>query len=231
METIQPELFYIADPMCSWCWGFSPVMGELHRAYARRVRMNLVLGGLRVGGTQPMSDELKETVLHHWHEVADATGQPFKNDFDVPEGFIYNTEPACRAAVTVRRLAPDKAFSFFSDLHRAFYAENRDVTDTDVLADLAAEAGVERDAFVETFEADDTQAETMQDFAFAQSVGVTGFPSIVLKDGRGMALLNYGYQPLEQLEPKLAMWFATGETFRKSEQEDDRGAKASGENT
>ena len=109
MKPIQPELFYIADPMCSWCWGFSPVIGALHESLGGRVRTSLVAGGLRVGGSHALTHEIKETVLHHWHEVEDQTGQPFNFDFDMPEGFIYNTEPSCRAAVTVRHAAEDQS--------------------------------------------------------------------------------------------------------------------------
>jgi putative protein-disulfide isomerase len=229
-DTIQPELYYIADPMCSWCWGFSPVIAALREEFAGRVRMQLVTGGLRIGGSTPMSSELKETVLHHWHEVGEATGQPFGFDFGVPEGFIYNTEPACRAAVTVRSLDPDRAFPFFAALHRAFYVDNRDLTDAEVLADLAAESGLDRAAFAEAFASDEIQQETFDDFAFAQGLGITGFPSVVLKDARGLALLSYGYQPLDAIHPKLDEWLSTGEAAENDEQQQRAGeARKAGE--
>ncbi|MDH5427723.1 MAG: DsbA family protein, partial [Nitrospirota bacterium] len=30
---MSPTLIYVADPMCSWCWGFSPVLEEIRRLY------------------------------------------------------------------------------------------------------------------------------------------------------------------------------------------------------
>ena len=29
----KPILWYFADPMCSWCWGFSPVISEIKKSY------------------------------------------------------------------------------------------------------------------------------------------------------------------------------------------------------
>jgi len=42
-----PILWYFADPMCSWCWGFSPVIETLRDEYRERMKTALVLGGLR----------------------------------------------------------------------------------------------------------------------------------------------------------------------------------------
>ena len=39
-------LVYIADPMCSWCWGFAPVIDELVREFAGQLSLRVVAGGL-----------------------------------------------------------------------------------------------------------------------------------------------------------------------------------------
>ena len=30
----EPHLIYFADPMCSWCYGFSPVIEDIRRTVA-----------------------------------------------------------------------------------------------------------------------------------------------------------------------------------------------------
>jgi len=42
-------LIYVVDPMCSWCWGFSPVLKELMRQYQGQISFQLMVGGLRPG--------------------------------------------------------------------------------------------------------------------------------------------------------------------------------------
>ena len=44
-------LHYVGDPMCSWCWGMSPVMAETARwCRAEGLGFRIVMGGLRAGG-------------------------------------------------------------------------------------------------------------------------------------------------------------------------------------
>ena len=51
----MPILWYFADPMCSWCWGFSPAIDVLRDEYRDRIKIALVLGGLRPGETTSMT--------------------------------------------------------------------------------------------------------------------------------------------------------------------------------
>lgn len=203
------RLHYIADPMCSWCWGFAPVIDAIRAEYGDRLEVDLILGGLRPGTTEPMDEKMKAFVLHHWEEVHKMTGQAFRMDFDLPEDFCYDTEPSARATVVVRQLQPEAAFAYLKAAQEAFYGENKDVTSTEVLADLAEAQGVDRAAFLERFEAPETKLKTWADFQRARGYGVTGFPSIILEDDRGAVLLTFGYQPLEILAPRIEEWLQT----------------------
>ncbi|MFX8500564.1 DsbA family protein, partial [Acinetobacter baumannii] len=91
--------------------------------------------------------------------------------------FTYDTEPACRAVVTARMLDVEKALPLKARVSRAFYAENRDMTSAEEIADVAAEAGFDRDRFREVFGAPETQNETFRDFLTAQELGIRGFPT------------------------------------------------------
>ena len=144
-------LWYIADPMCSWCWGFTPVMDEVRKTYGDRVELVIVPGGLRPGTKDPLPAGQREEILHHWHTVHRTTGQPFRFEGAMSEGFIYDTEPPSRAVVVANTASPDTAFALFTAIQSAFYAGQRDVTHPDVLADLAAEAGLDAARFSQAF--------------------------------------------------------------------------------
>jgi len=202
------QIVYIADPMCSWCWGFSPVIAAIAERAAGRAALTLVMGGLRPGSTKPMSPAFKADVRHHWEAVAEASGQPFGFDFFERDGFVYDTEPPCRAVVTVRELKPEAAFAFLAAVQRAFYADNRDVTDAAVLGDLARAAGVDGDAFAAAFASDAMAHRTRDDFHFARALGIDGFPAVVVRDGRGDGLLTLGFRPFDALEAALEAWLA-----------------------
>lgn len=205
------RLLYFADPMCSWCYGFSPVVTALHERFEDRLGLHVVMGGLRAGNTTPMRSEDKEYIRNAWARVGATTGQPFDMGFFDRQTFTYDTEPSCRAVVTCRRLAPKLALPFLSRVQSAFYAENRDMTSPEEIASVAAEAGFDAAKFSEVFAAPETQNETFRDFLIAQELGIRGFPTVIAgSDEKGYALLTNGYQPLENLLEPLERWWAAG---------------------
>jgi putative protein-disulfide isomerase len=149
---MNARLLYVMDPMCSWCWGFAPVADALvEQARAAGVDLHLVVGGLRTGSGAALEPSTKRYILEHWHAVQDTTGQAFKFEDAMPDGFVYDTEPACRAIVAARSLAPDIAWNLVGEIQRAFYLQGRDVTNAQVLAELAEKAGLPRIEFAEAF--------------------------------------------------------------------------------
>lgn len=198
------SLIYIADPMCSWCYGFAPELGALLEGLPG-LPLQVVVGGLRAYNTEPMDAGLKTTLQGHWKQVAERTGLPFSDKALEHENFIYNTEPACRAVVTARMLAPQASLPVFHAVQRAFYAEGKDVTQSDVLANVAAaaltEAGVPTDAasFLATFKSEPAVMATYHDFEQVKRWGVSGFPTLVLERDGKLDMVTAGYVAMPRL--------------------------------
>lgn len=206
----EKRIFYFADPMCSWCWGFAPVIARILAAARDRASVRapvrLVAGGLRVGTTEPMDARAKAAIRGHWEHVQAATGQPFDFGFFAREGFVYDTGPACRAAVAMRNLAPRHAFAYFEALQRGFYEDGRDVTEPSVLAAIAEPFCAGAETFAAVYAAKEIEEATLADFRLTQALGIAGFPAVVLKDEAGLVPLTVGYQPFEDLAPALEAW-------------------------
>lgn len=94
-------LVYFADPMCSWCYGFGPEVDALVRDRPA-LRIDLVMGGLRAYNTAKADPAFRETIAGHWAHVAAESGLAFNESALAREGFVYDTEPACRAVVVAR---------------------------------------------------------------------------------------------------------------------------------
>jgi putative protein-disulfide isomerase len=199
----SPILWYFADPMCSWCWGFSPVIEALRGETRERMKIALVLGGLRPGETAPMTAAGREDILHHWHQVHERTGQPFRFENALPDGFVYDTEPASRAVATVGGLDPALIFAMFKAIQTAFYAEGRDVTQPVVLADLAAGLGVDAAAFRPAFDSEAARARTQAHFRQARQAGVRGFPALILQQDSQLHSVSNGCLPLETVREAI----------------------------
>jgi putative protein-disulfide isomerase len=212
------QFVYFADPMCSWCYGFSPVIATLAERFEGRLGLQVVMGGLRAGNTEPMTQKDKDYVRGAWSKVGEATGQPFDPSFFDRETFVYDTEPACRAVVTARRLQPNMVLPMLARVARAFYAEARDMTATDEIAEVAEEAGFDRADFAAAFASPEVHNETFRDFLTAQELGIRGFPTLIAgSEAKGYALLTNGYRPLEDLAGPLERWLAAGAPVTKAD--------------
>ncbi len=79
---------------------------------------------------------------------------------------------------------PDSVFGYHRAILPAYFTDNRDISDLDVLADIAAEIGVDRAGFVAALE-EHIQAMTravIEDHNSAIENGVTAVPTVVIKN-------------------------------------------------
>lgn len=205
------KLIYVGDPMCSWCYGFGKELAQL-RAQHPALELEIVVGGLRAGGTEIVDDAAKQFRLQHWARVEAASGLPFNREaFVARQGFVYDTEPVCRAVVAARRLAPQAdLLAVFRAFQHAFYAQGRDTTDCKELAAIGATEllrqghDVSAAGFLYTWREPATIAETHADFTRTRKLGVNSFPSLLLDTGDGVREVSPGYAHAAQLHRLLS---------------------------
>jgi putative protein-disulfide isomerase len=202
-----PHLIYFSDPMCSWCYGFSAVIADIRRAFGPGLPIRTVMGGLRPGTEEALTAKARTEITTHWRHVHEASGLPF-DDRVLTEGFVYDTDPAARAVVVVRREDEETALTYLGRLQAAFYAERQDVTRGEVLADIAAELGLDRDRFLEAWESEDAKQETWRDYGVSQRAGVTGFPTLVAGPNHEgvFGVVTRGYAEPGQVVAILRAW-------------------------
>lgn len=203
----ETTLLYIADPMCSWCWGFSPQLRRIEQALPQ-VPVRLVLGGLAPDTDEPMPLEMRAYVQQAWDAVEARTGVSFNRSFwdgHVPE-IRRSTYPACRAVVLARASGLERPM--FDAIQRSYYREARNPSASEVLADCATEVGLglSREDFLERLDAPATQEELEQDFHLRRILGANSFPSLAIqrsdRESPGEVLLQ-GYASAEQVVPVL----------------------------
>jgi putative protein-disulfide isomerase len=190
--------------MCSWCYGFAPQLAALLDG-PPGTELELVMGGLRAGNRVPMDAARRAEIRGHWSRVAALSGQPFAagEDAMARPGFVYDTEPACRAVVTARVLEPLRAHRYLDAVHVAFYRDARDTTDAGILADIAAETGLDRAQFASAFASDSMKRAAEQDFARVQRWGIGGFPTLLAERERQWYLVASGYTDVATLRVRL----------------------------
>lgn len=107
----------------------------------------MLLGAVfKVAGTQPLTEyPLKgKYSTHDFNRSAREHGIAFR----MPSKFPLATIGACRATYWLKTTDPDKAVPFLKAVYKAYFVEDRDISSTEVLADIAADLGIDRKAFL-----------------------------------------------------------------------------------
>lgn len=191
------QLIFIIDPMCSWCWGFHPVIEKLRENYSKCYTFDLVVGGLRTSGQMSWTDESKTYLKQNWNAVQQTTSQPFNLKLLNLSHFDYNTYLACKAIVTVRELwGVDAAFTYLSNIQSAFYTQGINITSLELLSSYIIQ---DKEAFTHFYQSDRAEILMQHDFTKARSMGVNAFPSTVKVNENGEMVYMSGYRSLEEI--------------------------------
>ncbi|EMK18889.1 thioredoxin [Leptospira kirschneri str. 200803703] len=207
-ESIRHSILYVTDPLCPWCYGFGSVMEKIREEYKNKIRFSLVLGGLRFQeGAELLTPELARILKHEWKDAEFTTKQPFSLGFLEKMDFRYDSFPACKAVISAQKIRPEIAFEYLNVLSKSFYLENQDPTSIETFVKLSEKFGITAQEFRSVFEDKDTDLETINDFYYGFSLGVSVFPSLVFSDGIENGILTRGYCTLEQVDSILKEYF------------------------
>lgn len=192
----------MGDPLCSWCWGIAPELERLSSLTS--LRLDVVVGGLRPGpSAEPMSPRMEAYLADHWHHVEERSGQPFDHSILADHSWSYDTEPACKAVVTMRRNNPAETRRFFTRIQRGFYAEGTRVFEPSDFRPLLAGFDVDEASFMEDLVSAEVLKETWSDFSWARAIGVNAFPVVILAHESGLHALARGYATADEMLQRL----------------------------
>lgn len=194
------RLIYVADPMCSWCWGFAPVLARVRAELSADASLEWVMGGLAPDSEDPMPAETRAFVQEAWRAVAAATGAEFNHGFWERCAPRRSTYPACRAVLAAGAEGP----ALFARIQHAYYLEARNPSDLPVLVDLAADVGLDRAAFATALASAEVEARLQRDLGRRAELGVEGFPTLLLERGGERRQLARGFAPAEAVLDALA---------------------------
>jgi len=96
----QMVLYYVHDPMCSWCWAFVPTWTKIKESLKDRLEIRYVLGGLAPDSAQIMPKDMQNTISGYWKNIETRVpGTQFNYDFWTKCEPKRSTYPSCRAVM------------------------------------------------------------------------------------------------------------------------------------
>jgi putative protein-disulfide isomerase len=197
-------IHYIADPMCSWCYGFRPTLDRIKTTFTRDFGCSVQyrLAGLAPDSDVPMPDTTREYIQTQWREVTARSGMTFNWNFwseCTPRRSTYN---ACRAVIAAHAMDTGSTVPMFTAIQEAYYQRALNPSDISVLVELAGDLGLNRLLFDSTLRSPETEQTLQADIAFRARVGNPQFPSLVLESDdalNGHVLISNGFVTFDEV--------------------------------
>lgn len=174
-------LYYIHDPMCSWCWGFKPVLKQLTMKLPDSLTLRYLLGGLACDTNNVMPLQMQHNIQSTWkHIQQQIPGTQFNFDFwrlNIPRRSTY---PSCRAVIAAENQQDNKSYEMIDAIQQAYYLDAKNPSDNNILIQLAEEIHLDIDLFKYELISEETTQELERQINFSRDMGASSFPSLYL---------------------------------------------------
>ncbi len=191
---MNPTLYYIHDPMCSWCWGFSNTLEELLGSLPKHIKVKRLLGGLAADSDVPMPVSMQQQIKSNWQRIED-TIPGVKFNFDFWEKAIprRSTYPACRAVIAARQQGDKYDLFMTKAIQRAYYQEARNPSNNSTLITLSQELRLSVARFEKDFFSEQVENELIKEIAKARELYAESFPNLVLEFNNKTFTIHLNY--------------------------------------
>ena len=196
------ELYYVTDPICSHCWALEPVLCRFLVQYGDYFNFHTVMGGLlEKWGDGPVDPANgisgPQDVAGHWREVGECSRMPIDGTlwYDNP---VQSSFPPSRVFKVIQKKHNDRlAYEYLRRAREAVFAFNHNIAAKSVMIDIVNQLGLDGEAIVNEAEQPIGQQLLNDDFGLARSLGVRGFPTIIMINAENKGVKIVGGRPFE----------------------------------
>jgi putative protein-disulfide isomerase len=192
---VTATLYYIHDPMCSWCWAFRPTYDVISNTLPKNIYLKLLLGGLAPDTDESMPEETRQYVQNHWKTIQQQIpGTQFNFEFWNKCKPRRSTYPACRAVIAARKQDEKYEDDMIRAIQHGYYLEARNPSDNKTLLSFALDIGLNKEKFEHDLDSSNTNKILQQEIKLTQQFSINGFPALLLEidDVCTQLPVNYG---------------------------------------
>ena len=190
-------LYYVHDPMCSWCYAFKPTLDELRKKLNSNIKIINVVGGLAKHSNEVMPKDVQEKIENIWYEIKRVVGTKFNHDFwkkCIPRRSTYL---ACQATILARY--ENKEDEMIEAIQNAYYLNAQNPSDASTLIILAKQIGMNEKKFEKDLKSDKIEEDLQNELNFRRSLNVKNFPSLILKYKKELYPINIKYNDYKSM--------------------------------
>lgn len=188
----KPILYYIYDPMCSWCWGYRPTWLILQKKLESVVQISTMLGGLAEDSLLPMPEKMQSFLQQTWLKISEELGTQFNFDFWSQCQPKRSTYPSCRAVLVARKYQKEQAMCLA--IQEAYYLHAQNPSEVNTLIEIAASIGLDSHLFAQQINSNELTLQLANEITKVRAMPIQGFPSLVLENDGELLPIRVDYK-------------------------------------
>ena len=197
---VKPEIFYFFDPLCGWCYGMESVMMKIQKEFSEGYNFNIIPGGMVAKSTaQPISN-MKDFLINAIPQLESTTGvkieQPYYDQILNNETVVLNSELPSQAFLLAKKHYKGEEVLLAKKIQDLLYQEGLDISKVESFKEIE---GLD----INDLNSDIAEDKMNEAFNFTRQLGVTGYPTLLLKHQDKFYKVSSGYVSYEQLTEVL----------------------------
>jgi len=195
-EMEKSKIIYVFDPMCGWCYGFSPVISELSVKYDRDFDFEVISGGMVIGDREGPIGDMADYILGAIPRLQDYTGVVIGEPYiELLKGGTYfsSSEMPSIALQVFKHLSDKNAIRFAHDIQFALFYYGKSLNDINTYLELIKPYNIDRESFITCMNDPKFREATFKEFKYADDLGATAYPTMLLQKGNEITVLARGY--------------------------------------
>jgi len=176
---MKTKLFYIHDPMCSWCYAFKKDYDEIKKLLPANIEIQNILGGLAKDTNEIMPKQMQEKIESIWYDIEKFTGTKFNHDFWKVCKARRSTYLACKAVICAKEQNMEN--EMIDAIQKAYYLEAKNPSDEDTLISLAKKLNLDIEKFRSELRSEKIELLFQEDLSKRRKLNVYSFPTLLLQ--------------------------------------------------
>lgn len=198
------HLFYIYDPMCSWCYAFNSSLTALLKILPPSIHISYLLGGLAEDTEKPMPIDLQETIQQAWQRIENTVpGILFNYDFWKLNTPFRSTYPACRAILAARKQGSYFETKMLIAIQKAYYQDAKNPSLENILQECASEIELDPVMFIKDLTSSAVENELQSEITLARKMLISSYPSLCLLHKEQKFIIPVDYVNYQTMVDKI----------------------------
>jgi putative protein-disulfide isomerase len=193
----KPVLYYIYDPLCGWCYGFSPVIQKVQQEYNPQLKIRVISGGMVRGSRVAPLSTIAPYIQGAYKDVEKLSGVQFGAPYLAvlfgKGDRIMDSHPPSVLHTYLSEQLPDRATEISSRIQNLIYQDGLDPASPAFRQALADSLKIDAASLEAAFQSAEFQQKTDEGYRLCEKLGITGYPAVIMYKNNTWYLVSKGW--------------------------------------